>query len=53
MKFDVKKGMDTVSGCEDRLCLACTLLEDALRDFNSPRFAEAVATLSVAGQPLQ
>ena len=53
MKFDMGKGMDTVSGSQDRLCLACTLLNDALRDLESPSFADAVATLSPLRLPLQ
>jgi thiamine kinase-like enzyme len=49
MKFDLCRGMDTVSGNEDRLCLACMLLKDALHDLDSPRFTATVATLFPAG----
>jgi hypothetical protein len=45
MKFDLSKGMDTVSGSEDRLRLACTLLRDVSHDIESIRFVEAVLTV--------
>ncbi|MDP9050766.1 MAG: hypothetical protein M3O31_08605, partial [Acidobacteriota bacterium] len=49
MKFDLGRGMDAVSGSEDRLCLACTVLSDALQDLESPRLAEAIATVKRRG----
>jgi hypothetical protein len=32
LKFDLCRGLDTVSSGQDRLCLACTPLNNALRD---------------------
>ena len=46
MKFDLSKGIDTVSSSENRICLACKLLNDAFQEIEGPRFADAVSTLS-------